>query len=463
MAGRRRRKRSPHPGVKLKKRTLPSGRVRWIARYVDPESGKERDQTLDLQALPTRETRTLWAKAKSKELATRRMDLAAGVRRAPEPVSLEAAVAEYLSTAEVRLRPNTIAAYRQSLNRMLRWAARAKVTTTAQLGTKELAALRDALIAAPKATPVRGGRRGAHKPSGKRRTVPSINADLRSIKAMLGVLRKRGQLPNLHRDDIADALATLRAPRDDPPFLTPADLRRLLEAAMRHDDATFDATRREHAGADPRGTTRRYSPLAPFVAFVLLTGCRRGEALSLQWRSVDLDALDSQGRRVGEIRLCAAGTKTHRGRTIGLEVSPALRTLLSSLRLRSGGRGYVFGGETPYTVHQLTAARARLVADFGAPEFSWKMLRSTCATYLTNAPGIFGAASIHLSSRQLGHSVAVAEKHYLGVHRGIPRDARTLDAAMQLEAALSALVGSVTAVGAPGGRDRDHGTGGQQR
>ena len=32
----------------------------------------------------------------------------------------------------------------------------------------------------------------------------------------------------------------------------------------------------------------------------------------------------------------------------------------------------------------------------------------------------------------MGHSVAVAEKHYLGLIRGIPRDARTLEAAMQI-------------------------------
>lgn len=37
------------------------------------------------------------------------------------------------------------------------------------------------------------------------------------------------------------------------------------------------------------------------------------------------------------------------------------------------------------------------------------------------------------AARQLGHSVQVAEKHYLGLVRGIPRDARTLEAAMQVE------------------------------
>ena len=60
-------------------------------------------------------------------------------------------------------------------------------------------------------------------------------------------------------------------------------------------------------------------------------------------------------------------------------------------------------------------------------------MRSTCATYLTNAQGIFGSATVFMSARQLGHSVMVAERHYLNVHRGIARDARTLEAAMQID------------------------------
>jgi hypothetical protein len=39
-----------------------------------------------------------------------------------------------------------------------------------------------------------------------------------------------------------------------------------------------------------------------------------------------------------------------------------------------------------------------------------------------------------MESRQLGHSVIVAEKHYAGLIRGIPIEARTLEAAMQIEA-----------------------------
>jgi hypothetical protein len=111
-------------------------------------------------------------------------------------------------------------------------------------------------------------------------------------------------------------------------------------------------------------------------------------------------------------------------------VSPALRALLAALRLSTGGKGKVFR----LTADAADAAAKRLKREFGAPsDFGWQMLRRTCGTFLTNAPGIFNAASAYRSAKQLGHSLAVAERHYLGVERGIPRDARTLEAAMQIE------------------------------
>jgi integrase len=175
--------------------------------------------------------------------------------------------------------------------------------------------------------------------------------------------------------------------------------------------------------------------------FLLLSGCRRGEALGLRWADVDLDAMDHQGRRVGEIRLRAEATKTKHARVIGLEVSPVLRRLLAALKLRaSEGDGFVFGGEERYTHDLIEAARARLMEECGAPAFTWQVLRSSCATYLTNAPGIWGAATVFLSARQLGHSVAVAERHYLGVMRGISRDARSLEAAMEIETQVRAVI-----------------------
>jgi len=126
-----------------------------------------------------------------------------------------------------------------------------------------------------------------------------------------------------------------------------------------------------------------------------------------------------------------------------LEVSPALRRLLSAQKLRTGGKaGSVFG----LTRGTATAAQKRLEAEYGAPPGSgWQALRRTCGVFLTNAPGIFGAASAYRSAKQLGHSVQVAERHYLDVMRGIPPTARTLESAMQVEAQIERIIAAVGA------------------
>ena len=52
---------------------------------------------------------------------------------------------------------------------------------------------------------------------------------------------------------------------------------------------------------------------------------------------------------------------------------------------------------------------------------------------MTCAPGIFKGASHYMSAARLGHGVKVAEDHYVGRVKGIPREARTLEAAMGIE------------------------------
>lgn len=442
MAKRKRRIRSPHPGVKIKRRKLPSGGTSWRAHYLDPDTGREAAITLDALALPTAEARTAWAKALAQELAHKRMNRVAGATSSP----LEAAIKTYLDDASARLRPKTIETHELALSQLRAWAKANRVQSTADLTRPRLAMLREYLVRLPKRTAAKGAGRGASRSTSKRRSPMSVNRELSSIKAVLNTWRTRELIPNLHKDDITDALAALPTAYEEPPFLRPAEIKALLAAAMRHDAATFAETREEHAGKREKGTTLRHTPIAPFVAFLLLTGCRRGEALALAWPMVHLDALDNAGRVVGEIRLPASIIKTHRARTIGLEVSPALRKILSALRLREEGDGAVFG----YTAAEVENARARMLEDYGAPTFDWQSLRSTCATYLTNAPGIFGAATVFLSARQLGHSVAVAERHYLGTFRGIAHDARTLEAAMQCERELASVVSSL--VSAPARR-----------
>jgi integrase len=249
----------------------------------------------------------------------------------------------------------------------------------------------------------------------------------------------------------------LDVPKERVEFLRPHEVRETLEAALRHDADTVlsrdeeqrlrseararGITRKAMAAIQPRGTTPKYEPIAPFVAFCLLSGARLGEALGLEWDRVDLDALDSSGKRTGEIHLEGWRLKTKQYRTIDLAVSPALRKLLATMHLAGGGKGSVFG----LTEGLAEAAAKRLKAEYSAPHsFGWQACRRTCATYLTNAPGIFGGASAYRSAAQLGHSVQVASRSYLGLVKGIPLEARTLEAAMQIEEQIERVVARIS-------------------
>jgi len=423
-APRRRATRSAHPGVVLMK---PDSRnPTWRARCEDPDKGTRVKVRLDpLGAGRNEQTRRAWAIAKAKEIARRRDALALGAPRATG-TALGHAVESYFK-AHPRLRPRTVEAYRVATGRLLAFAQARRVASTDDLTAEQLTAFRGTLEALGKRAVVQGATRGARQEGAELRSAQSVNRDLRATKTVLTYLRRLGLLPKLTGDGVADSLRSLSVSHDAPDFLRPAQIGALLRAAVAHDGVTFKATREEHAaGPDAPKGTRRYDPIAPFVAVALLTGMRYGEVATLNWSEVDLAA--------GEIQLTSR-TKTKRARTVTLEVSPALATLLAGLAPEDGRAGPVW----KLTADQVKAAAKRL-AKYGAPPgWSWQALRRTCGTYLTNAPGIFGAASAYRSARQLGHSVAIAERHYLGVVK-VAKEATTLEAAMGCEAETAAIV-----------------------
>lgn len=458
MVKRKRRVRSPHPGVVLLERVLPSGIVRFQARYVDPDSGKLRKPLLDPVALPTAEARRKWAIDKAQSLAARRMQLASGAPRL-EGKPIADAIRDYLHTCE-SLRDNTQAAYKAAAAAFRRFAEAEGIRGTHEITPAKLAAFREHSRKAPKRAARAGARRGARKLTRARRAAGAVNVELRGVRTMVLHWRLLGLTPLLDRDAVRDGLKTLRTDLDAPEHLSPRQCVDLLESALRHDAERFALTRDERERGATNGNTARHTAIAPLAAFLLLSGCRVGEALNLKWSSVDLRALGPDGKLAGEIRLAASDTKTRRARVIGLEVSPGLRRLLAAMKLRADERAsgpYVFGGAEPLGYDLAQAARARLLGTnpdaaatkrkardgFGAPSFDWQSLRQTTATFLSNAPGIFGSASAFLSAKQLGHSVQVAESRYAGLERGIPPDARTLETAMQVAEVLERVIASV--------------------
>lgn len=420
-------KRKKHPGVVLIKPD-ESSRAGWRARYTDPDTGRVVKKTLPEASQPSDELRRMWAASKSKELRKRVQALADGAPRATGG-SLKAAVDKFF-VGHSGLRATTIAMYRRTADKLVEWATDEGIKSADDLTRPRLLEYRAVIVNETRHVHAKGTPRNEVKDTGEPRSGHTINGDLRKLGTILRYVCDLDLLPRLTQDDIRRALKKVTATTERGEFLKPAECQQLLDAALRHDAVMFKVTREENAGLRDLGTTQRYEPIAPFVAYMLLTGCRIGEAIGLPWKQVDLEAVDNEGRAVGEIHLRGSNTKTRRARTIDLSVSPLLHELLAAMHEAAGGVGRVFELSRPTA----EAAADRMRTEYGAPaSFTWQALRRTCGTFLTNAPAIFGAASIHRSSRQLGHSTQVAERHYLGTYRGIPRDARTVEAAMQIE------------------------------
>lgn len=425
-----------HPGVVLIKPDEKK-RMGWRARYVNPDSEKSVHEALD-RALTTLEQREKWAVNKSKELAKRRLELALGAGR-ETGTKLGAALNRYFEE-NIKLRPRTKEIYRNAADKLEDWCKDNRVKSADQLTRGKLTSFRAKLIKEPKRAAVKGGKRGERVSTGEPRSAVAVNQELRAVRTVLEYLRKGELLPKLNSDDLRDSLETMAVTHERIDFLKGGECKQLMEAALKHDAEKFAITRAEHDGKRPVGSTARYAPIAPFTFFMLATGMRLNEALTLEWSQVDLDALDHEGRKVGEIHLSTENTKTKQERTVCLDVSPALRATLSAVP-ESERNGRVF--KLSYGEAQTVVDRLR--TSFGAPTFTWQKLRRTCGTFLTCSPGIFGSTSAFMSASQLGHGVQVAQKAYVGKLRGVPREARTLEAAMQLTEVVAKLPGQPTA------------------
>jgi integrase len=268
----------------------------------------------------------------------------------------------------------------------------------------------------------------------------TFNKWIRATKTMLAYWIDADLCPKLDHADLK-RIKQEDAPTELRDFLTPAKVRKLLQACERHDAATYALTREEKAGGKTEGSTPRYQPISGFALFVLLTGCRLNEAVGLDWKDVDLDALDHSGKATGQFQIRAADSKTKKPRTVSLAVSPALRRLMAAQKLRTGGRGKVWDA----TEDGAIKAMRRLRKTYGAPaSFTWQALRRTCSTFLVNSPGIFGGASAYMAAKQLGHGVAVMERNYSGLVHGIDPSLRNLESVLAIKEPAARIVKQVS-------------------
>jgi integrase len=391
----------------------------WRVRYVDPDTGRTVKRALD-RTLTTKADREGYAARLSERLGRRRLDLESGASKATG-TPFAGAIQRYYN-AHPNLRPKAVTAYKAGTDKLLRFAKEHRIRTVDDLDRRKLMLFREQIVNEPKRYNAARSRRGAKHTNGEQRSAHSVNRELRAVGTCLRYLIDADLFARLSHDDVRRCCKPLKAPTDRKAYLRPAELRRLLEASLRHDADTFEATRAEHGGQAPRGTTPKYPPIAGFVLYILLTGCRLGEALRVQWEDIDLED--------GNIHI-GTQSKTSRSRDIDIAPSAALGRLLATKRLMTGATGSVWG----LTEGEVRAAMQRLKTTYAAPkQAGFQILRVTCQSYLASAPSIYAAASIFLAARRGGHSVAVCERHYTGAVKNISPDARTIEAAMQIEA-----------------------------
>jgi integrase len=319
--------------------------------------------------------------------------------------------------AGLRLAPSTIASYRKNI----------RLHIAPQLGTVPLAALTTERIDRLYRDLERAGRADHREGEGlSPRTVRYVHTIL---SAALGAAVKTRRLA---RNPAADA-SPPTARQAKAPEMHPWTAGQL---------AAFLGWAREHA---PAGF-----PLWHVLAF---TGMRRGEALALRWRDLDLDAAAVRIRRsAGMIRnagegagVVEGGTKSGKPRLVDLD-APTVAVLRAYRRERGAmalqlvrDGALVFGDiegdhrNPEHVSRQFARDVARCCGELGndaLPGIRLHDLRHTHATILLTA-----GVPVHVVSQRLGHASAVVTMTvYAHVLPGSQRDAADRFAALVEEA-----------------------------
>lgn len=395
MAPPRRRRRSPGEGSVWPYK-LENGETRYAIGH--PSFG-------------TRRNATGWGKTQrdaQRELRARLTDASRGELVDPSRQPTGAYLDEW--AAGLRLAPSTVASYRKNI----------RLHIAPELGTVPLAALTTERIDRLYRELERGGRADHRAGEGlSPRTVRYIHTILSAALAAAVKTRRLARNP-AGKDASPPTAKQAKAPEMHP--WTAGQL------------AAFLGWAREHA---PAGF-----PLWHVLAF---TGMRRGEALALRWRDVDLDEATARVRRsAGMIRNAGEGagvvegdTKSGKPRLVDLD-GPTVAVLRAHRRERGAlalqlvlDDALVFGDiegahrNPEHVSRQFARDVARARAELGGqalPVIRLHDLRHTHATILLTA-----REPVHIVSQRLGHASAVVTwTVYAHVLPGSQRDAANL-------------------------------------
>jgi len=169
-------------------------------------------------------------------------------------------------------------------------------------------------------------------------------------------------------------------------FLSPAELGRLAEALERH----------------PGRNT------ANLVRFLLLTGCRFGEATTATWSQFDVER--------GTWTKPSSHTKQKRSHTTPLS-APAL-ALVAEMKAANGSSPYLFPGPTGKPITTIKTAWRSICRQAGLDEVRVHDLRHSFASVLAA-----GGASLVLIGQLLGHTQAATTQRYTHLVDAVQREA----------------------------------------
>ncbi|MBP9892853.1 MAG: tyrosine-type recombinase/integrase [Planctomycetes bacterium] len=235
-------------------------------------------------------------------------------------------------------------------------------------------------------------------------------------------------------ESINDGLAQNRPQRTLPVALNAAQLKAILSSALEHDAGIAERREDWDKSRVKRGLEELYrldSSVFPVLAFLMLTGCRRGEAEQLRWSPTAPGAAESWVD-LDHGRVVIHASKTGVQRTIPLSSRPLLSRLL---KVRRAGKQeyepYVFGGPLPLAIgdaRRISSGALRglslkkAIQDVRARSgvrFRIKDLRSSLATWLAHSQictNLFELAA------QMGHDYAVLVKHYASRDFSLPKE-----------------------------------------
>lgn len=433
----RKKRNGKHPGVSVFRR---KGVRTLIAVWEDPYTETRKQESLTERGFRSKAEAEPYLIEKSRWLRDERERLRLENKRPSIRATWPDILAAYLEQYRESKGERAATQRDYDLQTFRAWLSTAGRTCRvgADMNRRALISIHDFLAILKKQRPVKG-ERGAYEQTQEPATAATKNSRRATIIAMLNWARRR-EYVRVTSDDFRDCIPKFRQPKTLPTWLTSAELKSLVDAAVafdqkrciagRHDKSAYKRQVRVHRGRS------RFKPLTPLMLVLMLTGMRLGEALHLRWENVDFQA---RTLRVTSDPSTGWTVKTKHDRGITFADSPALERLLTGLRLRRGGSRYVIGGDKDGEPRSFSRpAWNRVVRAADVPSAPPKLLRSTFATALgsaTNGP------TPYILARRMGHRVEVAERHYVGLSHSRTGDTveEWLEVAIEIGHALDTL------------------------